>query len=203
MTRKAWLFGSTAAAGGLTAAFFRSRRAMDLHGKVALITGGSRGLGLALARRFAKQGSSLVLCARNQDELNSAKQDLAGFGTDVLTVPCDVSDREQVAGLIDKTVDYYGRIDVLLNNAGTIQVGPIHTMTLQDFERAMDVMFWGAVYTTLAALPHMRKRAQARIVNITSIGAKVSVPHLIPYSSPNSLHWRFQRACAPSCKERE
>src|SRR5207248_8031567 len=125
-----------------------------------------------------------VLCARNQDELNSAKQDLAGFGTDVLTVPCDVSDREQVAGLIDKTIDYYGRIDVLLNNAGTIQVGPIHTMTLQDFERAMDVMFWGAVYTTLAALPHMRKRAQARIVNITSIGAKVSVPHLIPYSSP-------------------
>jgi len=70
----------------------------------------------------------------------------------------------------------------LVNNAGTIQVGPIHTMTIEDFENAMDVMFWGTVYTTLAALPHMRQRGSGRIVNITSIGAKVSVPHLVPYS---------------------
>jgi len=69
-----------------------------------------------------------------------------------------------------------------VNNAGEIQVGPIHTMTVKDFEDAMNVMFWGTVFTTLAVLPHMRQRGDGRIVNVTSVGAKVSVPHLVPYS---------------------
>ena len=104
------------------------------------------------------------------------------MGADVLTVPCDVSDRAQVERLVETAVQRFGRLDVVVNNAGTIQVGPIQAMAVEDFERAMDVMFWGAVYTTLAALPHLRQQEQARVVNITSVGAKVSVPHLVPYS---------------------
>jgi NAD(P)-dependent dehydrogenase (short-subunit alcohol dehydrogenase family) len=114
--------------------------------------------------------------------LESARRDLAHFPGDVLTVPCDVSDRAQVARLVEAALEAHGRIDVLVNNAGLIQVGPAHTMTVEDFETAMDTMFWGTVYTTLAALPHMRGHGQGRIVNITSVGAKVSIPHLLPYS---------------------
>lgn len=181
-SRNAVILGSAAIAAGLTGAMRRRGRAMDLRGKVVLITGGSRGLGLALARGFAKEGARLILCARDENELQAAKQDLAKSAAQVLTVPCDVSDRLQVEHLIGEGVRHYGRIDVLVNNAGVIQVGPLESMTIEDFERAMNVMFWGTVYTSLAVLPHMRRLEQARIVNITSIGGKVSVPHLVPYS---------------------
>jgi short-subunit dehydrogenase len=79
--------------------------------------------------------------------------------------------------------DKFGSIDVLVNNAGVIQVGPFETMTLEDYEQAMDVHFWGPLYTTLAVVPGMKERGEGRIVNITSIGGKVSVPHLLPYSA--------------------
>ncbi len=177
------LFGSAAAIATMAAAaILGSRRKMDLRGRVVLITGGSRGLGLALAREFAARGSHLVLCARNSAELERAAFDLSGCEGTVVTVACDVTDRDQVKRLIDEALGRFGRIDVLVNNAGTISVGPIHTMTIQDFEDAMNVMFWGLVYTTLAALPHFRERAGGSIVNITSVGGKVSVPHLVPYS---------------------
>ncbi len=158
------------------------RRPMALRGKVVLITGGSRGLGLALARGFATEGALLSLCARSEEELELAQRDLSTLSSNVLTVRCDVGDRSQVERLVVATMQRYGRIDVLVNNAGTIQVGPVHNMTIEDFEEAMDVMFWGMVYTTLAVLPRMRELREARIVNITSVGAKVSVPHLVPYS---------------------
>ena len=182
LTRTVLLLGSGAAAGGLGAFLWSRRQGDSLRGKVVLITGGSRGLGLALARGFARQGASLALCARSEDELDSARRDLSAVTPDVLTLPCDVSDRQQVDRLITAALDRYGRIDVLVNNAGRISVGPVDSMTVEDFEQAMAVMFWGTVYPTLAVLPHMRSRGEGRIVNITSIGGKVSVPHLVPYS---------------------
>jgi len=163
-------------------ALLRRRRKVDLRGQVVLITGGSRGLGLALAREFARRGSHLVLCARNAEELQRVQRDLAESQGRVVPIPCDVTDRGQVAHLIGEVLREFGRMDVLVNNAGSITVGPIHTMTIADFEQAMDVMFWGTVYATLATLPHFRERARGAIVNITSIGGKVSVPHLVPYS---------------------
>src|SRR5579884_103976 len=160
----------------------RIRRHARLHGQVALITGGSRGLGLALAREFAAQGCRIAICARNAEQLETARADLQSRGADALAIPCDVTDRAQVDSLIRRVTDHFGRIDILVNNAGAIRVGPIESMQLEDFEQAMDVMFWAGVYTTLAALPQMRERRSGRIVNITSIGGKISVPHLLPYS---------------------
>jgi short-subunit dehydrogenase len=94
-----------------------------------------------------------------------------------------VTDRAQVAELVEVVTRRFGPVDVLVNNAGVIQVGPLEVMTLEDFEQAMAVHFWGPLYTTLAVLPQMRARRDGRIVNISSIGGKVSVPHLVPYSA--------------------
>ncbi|HXF62451.1 MAG TPA: SDR family NAD(P)-dependent oxidoreductase [Caldilineaceae bacterium] len=152
-----------------------------LAGQVALITGGSRGLGLVLGRELAQAGCRLVICARHEAELAAAQAELARLGAPVLAIPCDVSDRRQVEQMIERSLAHYGQVDILVNNAGVIQVGPIQAMGLEDFARAMDVMYWGTVYTTLALLPHMLARRQGHIVNITSIGGKLAVPHLLPY----------------------
>jgi NAD(P)-dependent dehydrogenase (short-subunit alcohol dehydrogenase family) len=153
----------------------------ELRDKVVLITGGSRGLGLVLAREFAKEGSRLVICARDKEELERARDDLESRSTQVLPITCDVSKRSEVEEMIARSHDHYGRIDVLVNNAGVIEVGPLEVMTLEDFRTAMDTHFWGPVYTTLAVIPEMQRRRAGRIVNITSIGGKLSVPHLVPY----------------------
>ena len=161
----------------------RRRRAADLRGQVALITGGSRGLGFLLARELAREGCRIAICARDEHELRLARAELEQEGTEILTVTCDVSDREQVERLVNVATDYFGRIDILVNNAGIIQVGPLETMTAEAFEAALGVMYWGVLHPTLAVLPQMRARRSGRIVNVTSIGGRVSVPHLLPYSS--------------------
>lgn len=164
--------------------FLRRRVVTDLSGQVVLITGGSRGLGLALAEAFVAEGALPAICARNAEDLANARQRLLGQGAaDALAVPCDVRDREQVERLIEATLRHFGRLDIVVNNAGTIVVGPLESQTLADFEDTMATMFWGTVYPALAALPRMRRQGGGRIVNITSIGGKVSVPHLLSYSA--------------------
>jgi NAD(P)-dependent dehydrogenase (short-subunit alcohol dehydrogenase family) len=154
----------------------------DLRGAVALVTGGSRGLGLALSRELAQEGCRLAICARDESELAAARIDLQQFGAEVLAIPCDVSDQAQVATMVEGVTQHYGRIDILINNAGIIVVAPVETLTRADFERVMDINFWGVLNPTLEVLPGMRTRGAGRIVNITSIGGKISVPHLLPYS---------------------
>ncbi len=155
----------------------------DLKDKTVLITGGSRGLGLVMAREFAREGSRLVLCARDEQELEQARTDVEQFGGEVMTVSCDVTNREAVNEMIAAVNHRFDAIDVLVNNAGIIQVGPLEVMTMQDFEQAMQAHFWGPLNTIMAVLPSMRQKKSGRIVNISSIGGKVSVPHLVPYSA--------------------
>lgn len=159
----------------------RSRRAIDFKDRVAVITGGSRGLGLAMARELARNGARLAICSRNETELERARQDLESLGAEVFIRRCNVASADQARDFIEATLARFGRIDIVINNAGIIEVGPAETMTRDDFADAMDVIFWGTEHVTMSALPHLRRNA--RIVNITSIGADVSIPHLIPYSA--------------------
>jgi short-subunit dehydrogenase len=157
-------------------------RREDLRGQVVLITGSSRGLGLAMAQEFARLGARLAICARNSGGLEIAREQLQRGGAEVLAVPCDVSKPDQVESMVRQVMERFGRIDILINNAGVIMVGPVESQTLEDFHEAMDVMFWGVVHPTLAILPQMLARRSGRIANITSIGGKISVPHLLPYN---------------------
>jgi short-subunit dehydrogenase len=163
--------------------YMKRRHMLDLRGQVVLITGGSRGLGFALAQEFARQGARLIICGRQMESLEAARQQLSTMGAEVMTISCDITHQEQVQDMINLALARFDRIDILVNNAGIMTVGPQQTMALSDYEEAMNAMFWGTLYPTLAVLPHMRARKSGRIVNITSIGGKVSVPHLLPYSS--------------------
>lgn len=155
----------------------------DLSGKTVLITGGSRGLGLVMARKLVRLGVSLAICARDAAELERARADLAGCGAGVLAIECDVTNKAQVDQMVQTVSDRLGLIEVLINNAGVITVGPMDVMTLEDYEQAMQTHFWASLYTTFAVLPQMRQRRSGRIVNISSIGGKISAPHLLPYSA--------------------
>lgn len=154
----------------------------DLNDKTVLITGGSRGLGLVIARKLVRLGARVAICARDREELERARNELEQNGQ-VLTVTCDVTDKAQVERMVQTVRDRFGEIDVLINNAGVILVGPMELMTVEDFQEAIGVHFWAPLYTTLAILPQMRQRQAGRIVNISSIGGKISVPHLLPYSA--------------------
>lgn len=175
----------TALAGGalLLKSALTHFREYDLENKTVLITGGSRGLGLVMAREFAKEGSRVVICARDEEELERARRDLERFGDDVMVARCDVRNKQEVVEMISAVNNRFGNVDVLVNNAGVIQVGPLEVMTSEDFELAMQAHFWGPLNVITAVLPSMRQRRAGRIVNISSIGGKVSVPHLVPYSA--------------------
>jgi NAD(P)-dependent dehydrogenase (short-subunit alcohol dehydrogenase family) len=167
---------------------FRTRTPKRKHAgtQVVLITGGSRGLGLALAERYGRAGAKLVLAARDHDELTSTRQTLLDRGAvrfpdDVLLIPVDLTDPAQAASLIEHSINHFGRIDVLINNAGIIEVGPFENQPLEAFHRAMATNFFAAVHTTQSALPHLLSRHSGSIVNIASIGGKFAMAHLLPY----------------------
>ena len=154
---------------------------INLRNKVVLITG-SRGLGLALAYEFGQRGARFALCARDAEELRRACDGLSREGIEAVPFPCDVTNRSEIEPLIESVVQRFGRLDILVNNAREIQVGPVQALQRSDFEHAMNLMFWAPVDLTFAALPQMKKQGGGHIINITSIGGRVSVPHLLPYS---------------------
>jgi NAD(P)-dependent dehydrogenase (short-subunit alcohol dehydrogenase family) len=181
---------------------WRRAHTLDFGGKSVVIFGGSRGLGLVLARELAGEGARLTLIARDADELDRARRELEEQGAWVTTVACDIRDRQQVEHAIGEAVSRNGGVDVLINDAGIIQVGPLDHMTLEDFENAMATHFWGPLHAILAARPHLHQSAAARIVNISSIGGKVSMPHLLPYSASKfALTGLSEGLCAELARE--
>ncbi|HEY8197294.1 MAG TPA: SDR family oxidoreductase [Gemmatimonadales bacterium] len=155
----------------------------SLRGKAVLITGGSRGLGLALAHQMAREGARVAICGRDPESLERANESLARTGAQVIAIQANVTDPASVTELLDEVRRRLGPVDVLINNAGVIEVGPAATMSVADYEEAMATNFWGMLYPTLALLPEMRARRSGRIVNIASIGGKLGIPHLLPYSA--------------------
>lgn len=183
---RTWWAALAAGAGAalIGARLARARRAIDLGGRVVVITGGSRGLGLVLARKFAAQGARVVLLARDERELDRAKRMLEEeLRVEVLAVPCDVRRKAHVRAAVAQILEAWGAIDVLVNNAGVIQVGPLEHMQHEDFENAMATHFWGPLNLMFEVVPGMRGRGFGRIVNISSIGGRIAVPHLAPYSA--------------------
>lgn len=156
---------------------------LDVRGKVVLVTGSSSGLGLQMAREFAADGARLVICARGVDELQRAGEDLEARGAEVLVIQCDVGKQDEVRRMVATAIDQFGGIDVLVCNAGVIQVGQFQSMTADDFREAMDIMFFGQLYPILEVVPHMRERGEGHIGLVTSIGGKISVPYLLPYNA--------------------
>jgi short-subunit dehydrogenase len=156
-------------------------RRYDFRNRLIVITGGSRGLGLVMARQLAAEGAALVLCARDEEELAAAAEELRRRGPFVATYVCDLADCSDIERLFNRVRREIGSVDVLVNNAGIIQVGPHETMTLEDYDQAMAVHFWAPLLCLDHVLPDMRRRGEGRIVNISSIGGEIGVPHLVPY----------------------
>jgi short-subunit dehydrogenase len=184
--------------GALGAAISITRALSATHlpeGAVVLVTGSSRGLGFGIASRFVKSKRiRLVLTARKADELEQAKANLLARhkhlqSEDIFVVPADLSDKVECKRLIDDTLKQFGRIDVLVNNAGIMEVGPAQIQPIEAFERAMQINCMAALHTTWAALRHLRRQQplvgsrRAAIVNIASIGGKMAVPHMLPYTT--------------------
>jgi short-subunit dehydrogenase len=164
-------------------------------GAVVLVTGSSRGLGFGIASRFAKSKRiRLVLTARKAEELELAKAKLLKLHKhmqpeDIHVIAADLADPSECKRLIGEILARFGRIDVLVNNAGIIEVGPAQVQPIEAFERAMQINCMAALHTTWAALPHLRQQQplagsrRAAIVNIASIGGKIAVPHMLPYTT--------------------
>ena len=187
-----------AAAGVLGWKLFRSATRPDnWNGKVVVITGGSRGLGLALAQEAARHGARLAICARDQQELEAARRQI-GIQAEVGTYICDVSNYDEVVSWINSVRSDFGQIDVLINNAGQISVGPLESQTLTDFQEALDVMYWGVVYPTLAVLPHMKARSLGR--SPTSHRSEARSLYLICclIARPSSRLSAFPKDCTPN-----
>jgi short-subunit dehydrogenase len=174
---------AVAAALAATAYAARRRRRADFYGKTVVVAGASRGLGLELARGFSKEGAHVVLLARSRAKLAEAARELEGKGASVSVYGCDITKEDEVRRTVAAIIGDSERIDVLVNVAGMIQVGPSEHMQLDDFAEAMAVHFWGPLYLMRAVIPHMKREGQGRIVNIASIGGKVAVPHLLPYGA--------------------
>src|SRR5437762_4576131 len=183
MNTRVWLGAGAFLVGGCIAARGIRTGRYTLRDKVALISGGSRGLGLELARRICNQGGNVALLARDPEELARAKAVLVACGGKVLAVVCDLLDRDQIQAAVRKVIDHFDRIDILINNAGIIEVGPLDHMTREDYDRAMRLHFWAPYELVSQIVPEMRLWGGGRIVNISSIGGKVALPHFAPYSA--------------------
>jgi short-subunit dehydrogenase len=156
-------------------------RRFEFRDRVVVITGGSRGLGLVLARQLADEGARLAICARSEAELNRAAEDLRSRVGTVFTYECDITQPEQLKDFITNARYELGPIDVLINDAGVIQVGPFETQTEKDYEEALAVHFWAPLRAIELVVPEMASRGGGRIVNISSFGGRIGVPHMAPY----------------------
>ena len=156
---------------------------LGLHGKVAIVTGGSEGIGKAAAASMAAEGADVVIAARRADVLESAATEIRAVSEHrVVAIPTDVMEPDQVQALIDQTMDEFGRVDILVNNAGTSAGGPFMNVSDEDWQHDLDLKLYGAIRTSRLAVPLMREQGGGRIINVTNLGAKAPGAASVPTS---------------------
>lgn len=148
----------------------------NIKGKVVVITGASSGLGEATARLLSSEGATVVLAARRADRIKALADELNGQGGKALAVTTDVTDRQQVKVLVDKAVEAFGRIDVMLNNAGLMPLAPIEKLKTDEWDQMIDVNIKGVLYGIAAALPHMQRQRSGHIINVASVAGHIVMP---------------------------
>jgi short-subunit dehydrogenase len=183
--RKMALLPACASGYLLTRLLIEKSNPQSFRDQSIVITGGSRGLGLALARELVNENANVTLIARDEDELKSAKKSLDTFNRGLVhTVVCDVTDSAQLSKAIHEAADHFDGIDMLINNAGSIVVGPWESMTQQDFEAQMNIHLYAVMNSVRLCLPFLRhKESGKRIVNICSMGGRVAIPHMLAYDT--------------------
>ena len=154
-----------------------------LDNQVAIVTGASSGIGEATARHLAREGATVVLAARREDELNQLKDDIEADGGTALVVPTDVTDRDAVQALAQKTLDAYGRIDILVNNAGVMPLTYLHNMQTDDWYKTVDVNVYGVLHAVEAVLPTMIEQERGHVVNVSSVAGRRVMPGSAVYSA--------------------
>jgi NADP-dependent 3-hydroxy acid dehydrogenase YdfG len=155
----------------------------NIEGKVIVITGASSGLGEASARLLSTQGASVVLGARRQDRIQSLADELTGSGGKALAVTTDVTHCEQVKRLVDAAVQTYGRIDVMINNAGLMPQSPLERLKIDEWNRMIDVNIKGVLYGIAAALPYMKQQKAGHIINVSSVAGHKVGPGFAVYAA--------------------
>jgi NADP-dependent 3-hydroxy acid dehydrogenase YdfG len=155
----------------------------NIGGRVVVITGASSGLGEATARLLSAQGATVVLGARRADRLQSLAHELTGNGGKVLAVTTDVTHRDQVKRLVDAAVQTYGRIDVMINNAGLMPQAPLERLRVDECDRTIDVNIKGVLYGIAAALPYMKEQKAGHIINVSSVAGHKVGPGFAVYAA--------------------
>lgn len=156
---------------------------MDIRDKIVLITGASAGIGLATAHRFATAGAKLALVARSVDALNHLAEELQRQGGDAIALPADVSNPKQVQQVIEETVRHFGRLDVVINNAGQAAAGTIADLDPDDFRKILDLNVFGPLAAMQAVIPIMREQGGGLIINVSSMVSKMHIPGLAAYAA--------------------
>ena len=167
-----------------------------LADRVAIVTGASTGIGAAIAEAFAAEGARVVLAARSRDKLAAVAARITQSGGKALAQPTDVAREAEVLALFQRTLDAFGRVDVLVNNAGISAPGNIETLTLEDWRRVLDVNLTGAFLCAREAFKAMQRQGGGRIINIGSVSARVPRPHSVPYTTSKFALEGLTRALA-------
>jgi 3-oxoacyl-[acyl-carrier protein] reductase len=167
---------------------------LGLKGKVALVTGGSKGLGKAIAEELAREGADVAICARGHAELNSAAESLRQHRVRAVAVPADVTRNEDIANAIDQTVNKLGGIDILVNNAGDGWLSHTLDTTDEEWRYCLEVNLMSAIRFTRGVAPHMRNRGGGRIVNLSTLAAKTPNAFMIDYSAAKAALLTFTKA---------
>ena len=156
---------------------------MEIKDRVVIVTGASSGIGLAAARRFAVDGARVVLAARSADRVKQIARELRNQGYDALAVPADITDQKAVAHLVDAAVQEFGRVDMLVNNAGVSVGGTVADLNVDNFRQVMETNVFGPLYAMQAVIPRMREAGGGVIINISSMVSKMHIPGLAGYAS--------------------